>query len=94
MMVAAYPVVVAPRAPGTINDISDQADANNADIGRVKAYELWRLAAKIGMAYHSAGDPSTTTEPIAAGAMCLDTTNNDMYVCTARNTPTWTLLAE
>jgi len=93
-MVTAYPIVAAPRAPGTINDIGDQAAADNADIGRVKAYELWRLAAKIGMAYRSAGDPSTTTAPLAAGAMCLDTTNNDMYVCTDRDTPTWTLLAE
>ncbi len=93
-MVTANPIVTAPRTPGTINDIGDQGDADNADIGRVKAYLLWQLAAKIGMAYRSAGDPSSTTTPIAAGAMCLDTTNDDMYVCTDRDTPTWTLLAE
>ena len=93
-MVIAYPKVVVPRTPGTINDISDQADADNADIGRVKAQLMMMAAAKIGMFYTSAGDPSTTTKPLAAGAFCLDTTNDDVYVCTDRDTPTWTLLAE
>jgi len=45
-----------------------------------------------GMLYMTAGAP--TTSPAAPGAFCIDTTNNDIYVCTDRSTPTWTALAE
>ena len=81
------------RNKRTINDIGDQAaQTNKPSENRNRAMRLLELASKIGMAYRSNGEPNSS--PIAAGAMCLDYANDDIYVCTDRSTPTWTALAE
>lgn len=92
-MVIAIKTTIAPHK-GCLADPGDQADANKASENRDRVYQMMRAAARIGMFYRSAGDPSTTTKPIAAGAFCIDTTNDEVYVCTNRDTPTWTKLEE
>ena len=89
-------VTIAPRRfatrRGCLNDISDQADADKASQNRDRVYQMCRAAARLGMFYSTAGVPDS--KPIAAGAFCMDTSNDDVYVCTDRDTPTWTKLAE
>ena len=92
-MATAIPMRTSPPKSNLVkNDIADQDDAAKVAENKIRAHELWRISHKIGMAYRSDGAP--TTEPIAAGAICYDFANDDLYVCVARNTPTWTILAE
>lgn len=82
-------------AGNVVTDFADNADMTNgpAYFGRTRLVGLMRAAGRLGMLYHSAGTP--TGKPTAAGAMCIDTTNNKVYVCTKRAaTPTWTALSE
>ena len=78
---------------GGFCDISDQADSNQDQENRVRVFRACQALAPLGMCYRKAGAPSSE-EPLAAGAYCIDITNNDVYVCTDRSTPTWTILAE
>lgn len=55
--------------------------------------EILRAAIAQGGLYHKAGVPSTEV-PAFAGAFCIDSTNNDLYVCTSYSTPTWTKVTE
>ena len=77
---------------GCLNDISDQGDTNKLSENRDRVYLMMQAAARIGMFYSTAGVPDS--KPIAAGGFCMNTTNDDVYVCTDRDTPTWTKLAE
>ncbi|QDP56799.1 MAG: hypothetical protein Unbinned400contig1000_18 [Prokaryotic dsDNA virus sp.] len=80
---------------GLLSDIAENATITNGPsrYGRTKLNEMMRAAAKIGTLYTNAGDPAGEI-PIAAGSLCFDTTNNDLYVCVARAAGTWTALAE
>lgn len=80
-------------ASGGFNDILDRAGATQVQENRVRVFRACQALAPIGMCYTKAGAPSAE-EPLAAGAFCIDTTNNDVYVCTDRDTPTWIILAE
>ncbi len=77
---------------GCVNDIADQADASKPSENKNRVYLMCQASARLGMFYSTAGVPDS--KPIAVGAFCMDTTNDDVYVCTDRDTPTWTKLAE
>ena len=81
-------------AANVVTDFADNATITNgpAYFGQTRILSLMRAAGKLGLLYHSAGTP--TDKPTAPGAMCIDVTNNKVYVCTSRSTPTWTALTE
>ena len=80
-------------AVGAFNDVTGPSSVNQNFRNAFGIQQLLVAASRIpGMLYMSPGVPGTS--PSGPGAFCIDTTNNDIYVCTDRSTPTWTKLAE
>lgn len=75
-----------------ITDVGDSADLSPGYRHMPRIKEGLRSLAKVGMLYQHEGTP--TAKPALAGAFTIDTTNQKLYVCTDRSTPTWTEVTE
>lgn len=89
----AYPALVKHKVLNTYlkNDCSS-GSSFGIDVKR-KLHQLLIDLQKHQMLYFYAGAPTSLTSYMA-GCFCIDTTNDDLYVCTDRSTPTWTKIAE
>lgn len=74
-----------------INDCAS-GSSFSIDVKR-KLHNLLIALQRAKMLYFYAGAPTSLTSYMP-GCFCIDTTNNDLYVCTDRSSPTWTKLAE
>ncbi len=93
-MVAIARRTQAPNNATARNDISDSGlTTNDVNTNKKIAHSLMKWAVRNNVFYSSAGAPTSGTVA-ASGAICLDTTNQDVYVCVDRSTPSWTILAE
>jgi len=74
------------------NGVGTNAGLNRPGRAEVRIKNLLQAAVGVQMLYQHAGVPSA--EPAMAGCYCIDTTNDELYVCTDRSTPTWTKITE
>jgi len=92
MAATAY-VIQHATSDGVLSDILGPSSVNQNFRSATAIFAAIRALSHVpGMLYRSSGAP--TTSPSSPGAFCIDTTNHDVYVCTDRSTPTWTILQE